>query len=263
MKAFFFGFLLLIASMVAPAQEQRTPPEASQYEPAIQEAQHWGRVIYDYDQAAAKATDIALANRTFKRDKRVHGWITSAQSGGITTMFIGSDGDSVPTVLYEVSSATNFALSAIEVPRPLSAVQYGQFKARQTAFAALASPCSKSYNTVVLPVESGQALSWRVYLLPGTTKKGGVPLGGYYRYDVSSDGGSITSQRAFTRSCLELANSKRTAALMVTHLLDPQPTEVHVFANLLAGKPLYVGTTDNGMLWKIENGQISAVDSGD
>jgi hypothetical protein len=32
--------------------------------------------------------------------------------------------------------------------------------------------------------------------------------------------------------------------LVVTHLLDPIPTEIHVFTALAAGLPVFVGTED-------------------
>lgn len=264
MKNLLLGVSLLIMSTLVSAQDNTPQPDPSNYQPAIKQAEHWGRLIYDYDQTVAKATDIALSNRTFKRDKRVQGWITSMQSDGIATLFVGPEAGGAPAVLYEVSPATNFALSALDPPRPLTAEESGEFTARQTALAAMTSPCSKSYNTIVLPLKIGDTDAWRVYLLPGTTKQNVVLVGGYYRYDVSSDGNTITSQRAFTRSCLELVNDKRTAGLMATHLLDPQPTEVHVFASLLARKPFYVGTTGNRILWMIDGGKISTVDtSGD
>jgi len=43
---------------------------------------------------------------------------------------------------------------------------------------------------------------------------------------------------------------------MITHLLDPAPTEARVFWSLWAGKPMFVATPPDGTMWKIENGGI-------
>ena len=50
--------------------------------------------------------------------------------------------------------------------------------------------------------------------------------------------------------------------LFATHLLDPVPTEVHVFWNLWTGIPLYIATPPNGTIWKISKGAISLVKRG-
>jgi hypothetical protein len=38
---------------------------------------------------------------------------------------------------------------------------------------------------------------------------------------------------------------------MVTHMLDPTPTEIHVFTALAANKSIYVATTANGRTWEV------------
>ena len=96
---------------------------------------------------------------------------------------------------------------------------------------------------------------WIVYLLPGTTKQGIVPIGGSYRLELDAAGDRVVTQRGFTRSCITLENPPDSAAMMITHLLDPRPTEVHVFWSLWAGKPMFVGTSTG--LWKIEDGRVT------
>ena len=41
----------------------------------------------------------------------------------------------------------------------------------------------------------------------------------------------------------------------VTHLLDPYPTEIHVFLSLWMGKPLYVMTGPE-TVWIVDQGKI-------
>jgi len=49
-------------------------------------------------------------------------------------------------------------------------------------------------------------------------------------------------------------------ALMITHLLDPIPTEAHVFWSIWAHKPLYVATPPNGTIWVVEGSKIRLVE---
>ena len=47
---------------------------------------------------------------------------------------------------------------------------------------------------------------------------------------------------------------------MITHLLDPIPTEAHVFWSLWARKPMYVATPPNGTIWVVDDGKIKLVE---
>jgi len=57
-------------------------------------------------------------------------------------------------------------------------------------------------------------------------------------------------------------NEAKPSALVITHLLDPQPTEVHVFEQFSVGVPVYVGIASTRSMWKVEGGQIVQVDDG-
>jgi hypothetical protein len=130
--------------------------------------------------------------------------------------------------------------------------------AQHTAFDALlksaASRCvDKPFNTVVLPPETpgGPIL---VYFLTPQTSTTALPFGGHYLVPVAADG-TAGPLRAFTKSCGQLEKGEgkdKAVALVVTHLLDPTPTEIHVFTMLAAQLPLFVTTTQNDRLWCIE-----------
>jgi hypothetical protein len=47
--------------------------------------------------------------------------------------------------------------------------------------------------------------------------------------------------------------------LVTSHLLDPVPTEIHVFWNLWSGIPLDIMTPPYGTVWGISKGHISLV----
>jgi hypothetical protein len=86
-----------------------------------------------------------------------------------------------------------------------------------------------------------------------------LPLGGHYSVEVKPDGTTGTV-RAFTKACAELPLSDedgkgRPEALGITHLLDPTPTEIHVFSSLTGKIPIFVATS-NGRLWRVDGSKI-------
>lgn len=52
-------------------------------------------------------------------------------------------------------------------------------------------------------------------------------------------------------------------AITLTHLLDPAPTEIHVFLNRSYGQTIFLGTTSNQMLWVLKDGEIISGESFD
>ena len=220
---------------------------------ALRAIEATGRSIFEHDRAAAVATDVAMAQRVFKRDKRVRGWLTESKDGGIVVTFI----DETPSALYRVlvsAEGEPSPLLPLDAPAPLSAFESGAATARRLASESPFQACSESYNTVVLPDAAFDG-GWVVYLLPGTTRHDVVPLGGTYRMEVRD--GAVTAQRGFTRSCIALNRGPNVGATMITHILDSVPTEAHVHWSLWSGTPMFV-TTDGG-IWKIEQGRVRAL----
>lgn len=227
---------------------------------AMQTAQVLGAQAFRHDRAAWLATDALRELRSFKRDRRVQGWITQSREGAIQVTVIGGSTDE-PVALYRATISDSGSVvgtpETLKSPEPLDAFERAAARARAKAFASNFTPCSKTYNSIVLPVDHSID-QWIVYLFPGTTKRNVVPIGGSYRLDVDLANDSA-ELRAYTRSCIELQNDPGAVGLMITHLMDPVPTDAHVFWSLWAGKALYVGTTPSGSFWAIENGQIRLV----
>ena len=92
------------------------------------------------------------------------------------------------------------------------------------------------------------------YLLTPQEKAGEIPFGGHQRFEIV--GVVIKESRAFTKSCLTMPladeEGKCPKALTISHVLDPVPTELHVFSVYAAGLPVYVMTTANGRAWAVE-----------
>jgi hypothetical protein len=253
----------------ADSVPQELPPQEEQA--ALRRAEATGLTIYKHDHAAAAATDALLALGSLKSDKRMHGWITESQGEGILVTFIGGDANEAPQALYRVSVSKEGEVTGppqeLKVPQALTAFESGAAAAR--AFAAKYSfqPCAEHYNTVVLPPDSSASPNWVIYLLPGTQDALRIPLGGAHRLELDSTSQHLLSERGFTRSCVVLGDPKadpnhRPVMLVATHLMDPVPTEIHVFWNLWTGIPLDILTPPNGTVWNISNGHISLMKRG-
>src|SRR3990167_3900743 len=119
-------------------------------------------------------------------------------------------------------------------------------------------PCANArFNTIVLPTEADGSVP--VYFLTPQTETALFPFGGHFEVDVASDG-TISNTRAFTHGCIALQapsqdSGSKPAALVITHLLDPIPTEIHVFEQLYTGVPVFVMTGPK-TVWKVQDGTI-------
>lgn len=253
--------VLAIAFGNATAQETDDPPlpTPEALKSAIAAAEATGRQLQRLDRAAWVATDTLQADsKARKVRKAVRGWITERVDVGTRVSFFGDS--EPPANLYDVVVESSGRVSSAATPAD-SAFDEGRLalvRARQLAMQRPFLACARSYNSVAFSV--GDAI--HVYLMPGRTRDDVHPAGGHHLFVFDADGRTLRSERAFTRSCLDLGGrspSGNMAALLATHLLDPQPTEVHVFISLNAGMPLYVATTQNGHLWKVDKGIVSLV----
>ena len=68
--------------------------------------------------------------------------------------------------------------------------------------------------------------------------------------------------RQFARSCLTVPTAPArgdAVGFVATHLLDPTPTEIHVFSSLALRKPIYVATMQpTQRLWVVNGTRIEA-----
>lgn len=259
MKRHLIAFLIGLS--VSPAFADEPLPQAlapEQETLALRDAERIGKTMYLHDRAAAVATDAVLANTAAKKEGRVRGWITEARQDDIIVTFV----DETSAALYRVTVSAEGEPGPVTThvqPEPLSAYEAGAARARLAAMSASFEPCAQNYNSVVLPVDAEASARWKVYMLPGTTRHDVVPIGGSYRFETKD--GAVVAQRAFTRTCITLQrNSGEGGIMMITHLLDPVPTEAHVFWSLWAGKPMMVATPPHGTIWGIENGRIELIE---
>src|SRR5262249_26062868 len=98
-----------------------------------------------------------------------------------------------------------------------------------------------------------------VYVLTSTTVAGIYPAGGHFRFDFDP-AGKLVGERRFMKSCFDIQfkgkDGEKVAAAFVTHLLDPQPTEIHAFVSSNLPVALMIATVSNREIWRIDKGNI-------
>lgn len=236
---------------------------AEQLQLAIDVAETKGAALFRHERAASIALGHLMKERGFKSDKRVVGWVTEEKDDNTLVTFVGGREGEPPLALYRVTvDKKSKVASAVRLKTPEALTEYesGAAAARRLALASGFETCAEKYDAVALPTETGADRTWAVFLIPGASKPNAVPLGGTHRVDTDWYAENVLGKRAYARSCAALANDNATAALYVTHPLDPQPTEAHVFWSLWANKPLIVNTTADDLMWAIEAGQIRQLD---
>ena len=223
-----------------------------------------GQLIYAYDQAAWHGTD-AMLKKIEHPEKVIGGWIVDGPASAPTLIFFDQD-QAEPHAAYIAEFRDNRmtaerVVAADSPERMLSAERRAMIAALEKGKKAWqdAKPlfCSKSSpNSVVLPPErpGGPHL---VYIMTPQTENRAYPLGGHFRVEIGADG-SVGASRGFTKSCITMPAEagKEAAALFITHMLDPVPTEIHVFTARSAGVPVAVGTTSNDMMWWVTGDRI-------
>jgi hypothetical protein len=252
--------MLAIAPAPLGAQTADAPDPAPQItaadEAAVQQAVDLGWKIYAYDQAAWHGTDAMLEDVPDARERGVAGWIVNEIEDGWETVFyrpVGGVYEAVWAGIYDgrkVTRRTTYAAGK----RVLGEGEVALVEAIQLARGQDVDRCSaKPFNSVVFPSGKPDAGLYAYFLTP-QEKNGEIPFGGHHRFEIVD--GKIKDRRAFTKSCLTIAvadaDGKRPEALTVTHLLDPTPTEIHVFSVYPAGLPVYVLTASNKRAWAVE-----------
>ncbi|WP_159744351.1 hypothetical protein [Luteimonas cellulosilyticus] len=240
---------------VSSVSAQEATPEALQ--PEIASAQSNGRMMFLHARAVAAVRAAMQEDRDMRRDRRIAGEVTEGRDGKITVTVL----DETPAALYRATvladGTIELPINVLPSPGQLSTLEAGAAQARATALAFDTPRCGKHYDTITFP--TNEADQWVVYLMPRPAR-GSVPVGGAFRLETV--GTTVTEGRSYTNTCIAMASNPKSEAMIITHLLDPVPTEVHVFWSLWEGKPFFVSTAEDG-LWKIEEGRISPVENED
>lgn len=257
------GPIAVLAAALASPQVWAQDDSANQA--AIAQASARGRLIYAYDQAAWRGTDDLLA-RDQAITQKLGGWIVDGPAERPTLVFFDRDPEH-PHALYVAEFSGGKLMSGRLLgdtdDRTISPSRLAMIHARSVALAALAKApvqrCSdKALNSVVLPPDRVGAPT-SVYALEPQPDMRTFPIGGSYRLDVDADD-RVSPPRPFAKTCFALTSpaDQKPQMFVATHLLDPVPTEIHVFTSLAAHLPVMVATTDKAM-WLVNGDRITRV----
>lgn len=252
--------LLLILSLLAAAPAAAQPADGD--DARLRAAAERGLLLFEMDRAAWVTTDDML-QRFGRRDMPIKGWVTEREAEGYRVTYFG-DGPAGPVAWYAGRVRSGKVVSAEVFPeaaRP--ALTPAQLRLRQAADVARRfseyQPCTPArFNVAVIPPDSADS-PVDTYLLSAQTETNVYPLGGHYLLRIGPDG-KVVSHRRFMNSCMNVDAGRqrkgaKPVALVVTHLLDPVPTEIHVWSSLAMRKPIYVGTGPE-RIWSVEGGRI-------
>jgi hypothetical protein len=250
-----------ITAAVAPAAYAQT---ATVEKAAIEQALARGRLLYAYDQAAWHGTDDMLT-KVAKPGETIGGYIVDGPAATPTLIFYDKD-PREPHAVYIAQFRDNKLVSGrvlgADDDRKISPARMTMILARGTGVSEWkrvgALYCgTTSPNTVVLSPEWAGG-PYLVYVLSPPSKANAYPIGGHFRVEVDADG-SPGALRVFSKGCMDatVPEGASTAPIAVSHLIDPVPTEIHVFTALASGHPLTV-STPNGKSWTVTAAGIAA-----
>lgn len=229
-----------------------------------------GRTLFAIDRAAWVTTDDLRERAGDLARSGVRGWVVERDGAGYVVSYFTGEGDA-RAILYRARVEDNRIVSAEllrEGARPsLTPLQRRLADARGAVARIKANRCSEpGFNLAAIPPERDDG-PMDVYLLTPQTQAGIFPFGGHIRVTLSATG-EILSQRSFTNTCFALPaqapGSPPPGATMmgpgVTHLLDPIPTEIHVFMSIWIGLPVFVATNTPERVWRVQGDRIELID---
>lgn len=253
--------VLALAAIAATATPLRAEPDEAPLAPmsideqdAVQLALDRGQSLYAYDQAAWHTTDALTAEVPEATLQTIRGWVVTPEGDDYRVTYYAGDRGAPHRAVY---SAVWTGGTVVRDGKPRTGAD-SQLSAEEARLVAASDAVAEEgrlrctdrrFNRVILP-HAGTDGADLVYLLTPQTQAGSVPLGGHYRVEVKD--GDVVTERAFTKACLDLPFEDKAKALVVSHLLDPTPTEIHFFSVFAVGKPLYVITPSNDRIWVTE-----------
>jgi hypothetical protein len=250
----------------APSPAARPAPPTPAEIASLRTIAQRGRLLFEIDRAARLTTQDVLVRIPNATSSGITGWIAEREGNGYTVTYY-ADGPGGPVAAYRAQVVGSRIVSRDVFPaasRPALTPVQRRMAAARAAVTALERPtcATQPFNVFAIPPSSPTA-PIDVYKFTPQTQRDKVPLGGHYLVTVGSTG-MIGNSRAFTNSCLDLTVGAPPAAgtqptpLAVTHLLDPLPTEIHIFTSLRTGRPLLVATSED-RVWAVRGDRISLV----
>jgi hypothetical protein len=258
-----------------PAPAPAARPRAAYVEPlsraqrnTLDAAVQRGRILGAIARAGIVATQDMLSRVSDPSGAGISGWLAEPEGNAVTvTFYAEGDGSAPPSAVYKVTILGGRA-TAREVflagQRPALTGHLARMAAARKATEGLDHQAcgGQDFNVLVVPPSAPDA-PIDVYQISPQTARGSYPLGGHFKTTIAPDG-SVVASRAFTNACLNVAAAdvvagQRPEPIAVTHLLDPLPTEIHVFLAIWTGHPLVVVAGDPQRLFGVTADGIGEV----
>jgi hypothetical protein len=260
---------LAAALLAAPVAAQPGPAAVSEtdQEAKLRAIGARGRLLFDLDRAAWVATDDLMKKLRDPAAAGLKGYVVEHDGPGFAVTFFG--GEPGRLVAFYVARVAGGKVRSgrllAEAERvPLTPYQLRLASARAAAVPGDLRPCTQAtFNAAVIPPASDSA-PIELYLTSAQTQEGVYPAGGHYLLTIGTDN-KVQSVRKFTNACLNMPvprgrkGGPQTAGLFVSHILDPLPTEIHVFLSIWIGKPVFVGIGNPPQVWAVEGDRIRPV----
>jgi len=252
--------------LVFPAAAQ-TPEERTRLDWTLAR----GRLLFEVDRAAWVTTDDFRERLSQADQQLIRGWAVERDGNGYAVTYFMAGQNNVRRALYR-GRVENRRVVSRETFRPGAGPELTPMQRRLADAFSLVSQmdvrvCGQGRpNLAVIPPESLDA-PMDVYVLTPQTQEGLFPFGGHSRGTFSA-AGVLLSQRTFTNSCVNLSNrpdrgapaGETFAGIGITHLLDPIPTEIHVFMTIWMEVPVFVSTGEPERMWNVTADRIELVD---
>ena len=223
---------------------------------ALARAQERGRLLFDIDYAAWVATDDFRTRVDIGKDETMRGYFVERVPKGLAVTFYAEEGGRLLSA-YRADVVDGKVIGHEVFPRgrraPLTPVQLRLAAVHDVPPGLDFQTCTSGFNVTPIPPASPEA-PMEVYFLSPRVEDDEFPLGGHFSATLSREGKLLTSRR-FSNACLNLPVRPNVAFFSVSHVLDPVPTEIHVFTALYTGKPVRVITGDR--VWNVDGKTIT------
>ncbi|HXG81986.1 MAG TPA: hypothetical protein VNJ05_09320 [Sphingomicrobium sp.] len=251
---------LLAANPIVAQTEQKTVLTA-----AVRQAVDRGEMLYIYDRAAWLGTDD-FRDHHANLMSLAGGYVVTGDKQAELVFYDKSKSKAVYRATYADEKLSNNGPPVADRIE-LTPLEKRMIAAKERALEAFGDAkvglCAKSSpNLAALPPArpDGPIL---VYMMTPQTDSKVYPLGGHFSVEIGPDG-SAGKVRRYMNTCFEMSlrdvpEGGAPAAFFVTHLLDPTPTEIHVFTSIASKVPIMVGTK-NKWIWAVEGNRVRTVD---
>ncbi len=197
-----------------------------------------GRALFEYDQAAWRASDALQAEHPPAQD--LGRYIARKSDIGWTVAFghLNNARDKLLIFYEAIQGATlqEFSIKKVDPPQEDTSFYLMAARGIEAALHEFQGE-RRPYNAAALPAPSDQLY---VYIIPAQTENGVYPLGGDARYLMSPDGNTIIEKRQLHKSIIEnrgqVPNGTTVTAGFHTHILSDAPEDTDVFY-VLTRKP--------------------------